>query len=76
MGVYLKVMPIYEFYCRQCKKRFEEEMGMAEVGKKKVRCPQCGKEAERVYGFNVGGENKGESGPAPSCPTGTCPFAR
>jgi putative FmdB family regulatory protein len=35
-------MPLYEYDCRKCKKRFTIILRMAELGKgKSVRCPRC-----------------------------------
>ena len=35
-------MPLYEYDCRKCKKRFTLILRMAELGKAKhVRCPRC-----------------------------------
>ena len=33
-------MPIYEYECRKCKKRFEVFQGVNEDGKELI-CPQC-----------------------------------
>lgn len=35
-------MPLYEFRCLQCKKRFEVFMTYAEYGNKSVTCKHCG----------------------------------
>ena len=40
-------MPIYEFKCSSCNKKFEELVPMDK--RDAVRCPDCGKEVERVY---------------------------
>jgi putative FmdB family regulatory protein len=37
-------MPIYEFECEACGKRFEELVSTAEAG---VACPECGSERPR-----------------------------
>lgn len=35
-------MPLYEYECRKCKKKFTVILRMAELGKaKKVHCPRC-----------------------------------
>jgi putative FmdB family regulatory protein len=35
-------MPLYEYDCRKCKKRFTVILRMAELNKAKhVRCPRC-----------------------------------
>lgn len=40
-------MPVYEYECAQCNKRFEITRGFSEEGQ--VCCPRCGKEACRIY---------------------------
>lgn len=40
-------MPIYEYYCPNCKSRFEKLRRMAEMDLF-VACPQCAKGARRV----------------------------
>lgn len=40
-------MPVYEYECRKCAKRFEVERGFHETGGGK--CPACGREGQRVY---------------------------
>jgi len=39
-------MPIIEYFCPQCKKRFEELKGVSEGHHSS--CPSCGTESERV----------------------------
>ena len=34
-------MPVYEFICRECRKKFEVIQGVASYDPKKVRCPKC-----------------------------------
>ena len=34
-------MPVYEFICRNCRKKFEIVKTVAEYGKGKVKCPKC-----------------------------------
>jgi putative FmdB family regulatory protein len=41
-------MPHYDHTCKKCKKAFVVEMKISEVGKKKVKCAECGsKDVER-----------------------------
>ena len=40
-------MPIYEFKCSSCSKKFEELVPMDK--RDDVRCPDCGSKVERVY---------------------------
>jgi len=43
-------MAIYPYRCPKCKKNFDVEMKISDVGKKKVKCPKCkGTKVERVY---------------------------
>ena len=34
-------MPVYEFKCEGCKKRFSLTMPISEYEKKKFKCPKC-----------------------------------
>lgn len=34
-------MPVYEFKCEKCKKRFTLTITVSEYEKKKFRCPKC-----------------------------------
>jgi len=71
-------MPYYQYQCPKCHKDYEIELSMAEVGKKKVVCPKCGQEMNRVYSFfnQTGGKSSAPSVPVSSCPTGTCPLVK
>ncbi len=40
-------MPIYDYYCLNCQKRFDVFMSYAEYGQKKVACPNCQSENVR-----------------------------
>jgi len=42
----IEIMPIYDFRCSTCKKRFEVFMSYQDYGKKPVHCPHC--KSERV----------------------------
>ncbi len=35
-------MPVYEYRCAQCHRKFTVTMSIAEYEKKKVKCPKCG----------------------------------
>lgn len=37
-------MPIYQYRCTECKRRFELFMSYSEYGTKPVRCPHCNSE--------------------------------
>lgn len=44
-------MPIYEYECATCGKRFDKAMTMAEHGQLKAgqpKCPDCGKPAKQL----------------------------
>jgi putative FmdB family regulatory protein len=34
-------MPVYEYQCRSCGKRFAETMGVDDLDKRKLQCPSC-----------------------------------
>lgn len=34
-------MPIYDFVCNKCKKKFSLTMSVSEYEKKKFQCPKC-----------------------------------
>ncbi len=40
-------MPVYEYYCERCDKRFEALRPMREAGEP-VPCPTCGREGRRI----------------------------
>lgn len=46
-------MPIYEYKCLGCKKRFSVTLTVEEHGKKKIKCPSCqsGKVEQQVAAF-------------------------
>jgi putative FmdB family regulatory protein len=35
-------MPVYEYICGKCGKKFVEVLRISELNKKKLRCPKCG----------------------------------
>jgi putative FmdB family regulatory protein len=37
----VEAMPVYEFVCRKCRKKFEVVGTVAEYDPKKVKCPKC-----------------------------------
>jgi putative FmdB family regulatory protein len=39
-------MPVYEFYCRRCRKPFTAFMHVAEHDKDTAECPQCQRKDE------------------------------
>lgn len=43
-------MPVYEYACQECKKRFEVRASLEEREKARVQCPECKSEkVERVF---------------------------
>lgn len=51
-------MPMYDFRCRECERKFEELVRYDQ--KQAVRCPHCGGQAqELVSGFAVSGGGGG-----------------
>lgn len=34
-------MPLYEYICKKCRKKFSEILTISEHEKKKVKCPKC-----------------------------------
>lgn len=43
-------MPLYEYICRKCHKKFDEVLTVKEHDLKKVRCPECKSEdIERIF---------------------------
>lgn len=57
-------MPIYEYTCQKCQKRFEHlHRSMSET--EKVKCPECGsmKTARAFSVFAVGAESANKSTP-------------
>jgi len=35
-------MPVYDFRCAKCSKKFSVTLTIAEYEKKKIKCPKCG----------------------------------
>ena len=66
-------MPIYEFRCKDCERKFEVKLPMSRSGEKQS-CPEC-KSSNTLRIFNavsVVNSNASDLGSFPSCPTGTC----
>jgi len=44
-------MSVYEFSCRDCKKKFQEVVPIADYDPKGIRCPKCkSKKVDRIWG--------------------------
>ncbi|MDA8337120.1 MAG: zinc ribbon domain-containing protein [Peptococcaceae bacterium] len=72
-------MPIYEFRCEKCGRRFERLCSLGESGEN-LRCPECGSPAPRrvMSGFAAGGSGSGSNasgasaGGCSGCAGGSC----
>ena len=67
-------MPMYEYACENCGKRFEHlARSMSEAAPK---CPDCGGENEKQKSTlsTRGGSSDAGSCSTGTCPTGTCPL--
>ena len=64
-------MPLYEYHCERCERRFEI-LRRASERDEPAPCPECGEATERALtAFSVGGGGGGGSGrPAPSASCG------
>ena len=59
-------MPIYEFSCAACGRVFERKRPVEKAGQG-ARCPDCGKNAQRIFGAAIigvggGGDDFGDLG--------------
>jgi putative FmdB family regulatory protein len=48
-------MPLYEYYCKSCKKIFEK---LSKYGEDKTKCPKCEKECKKfisISNFKING---------------------
>jgi putative FmdB family regulatory protein len=66
-------MPIYEFRCSKCGKRFEKLCALGETGSS-LHCPSCGedKPARVMSGFATKGVEKGGSPGCGPCSSNSC----
>lgn len=66
-------MPIYEFKCQSCGRRFEKLCSLGESGEN-LNCPQCGTaRPQRVMsGFAARSSGKGDSGGSGGSGCGGC----
>ena len=61
-------MPIFEYKCNDCAKKFEELVGSGEM---KVPCPDCGStNTSRLLSMFAASNASSGGGSAPSCATG------
>ncbi len=58
-------MPLYEFYCPKCDRKFEE---LCSSMHNNMPCPSCGKDAKKVISlFRTGGSSSGGGTASSSC---------
>lgn len=61
-------MPLYEFECSRCHRRFEELVTLAESRQGNPPCPHCGETGvEKVVSGFATGSATGPTGGAPAC---------
>ena len=71
-------MPIYEYYCQDCEKRFDVKASIQEREKGlKVNCPDCGscktiQLLSSFFTFSKGGGSKFDGGCGPNSMPGCC----
>ncbi|AQQ08516.1 putative regulatory protein, FmdB family [Sedimentisphaera cyanobacteriorum] len=67
-------MPMYEYSCEECGKKFQFFQKSMQ-SEKKQSCPDCGSSNVRklISSFSPGSDTS--SADSVSCPTGTCPFS-
>ncbi|MBE0465661.1 MAG: zinc ribbon domain-containing protein [Candidatus Desulforudis sp.] len=70
-------MPIYEFRCVQCQKKFERLCPMGEDGLN-LACPSCGAPAPKrlVSAFSAPGTEGGKGSECGSCTASSCAGCR
>jgi len=62
-------MPLFEYRCRDCEKRFEEFV----LGDAKPKCPSCdGRRLEKLLSVFAVSSSAGASSSGPAEPTGGC----
>ena len=67
-------MPIYEYTCQECGKKFEKLM-RAMGDQSKAPCPSCGsKKTERAMSVFAVSEGQSKSSPCMGCGGGPCPM--
>ncbi|MBN2842797.1 MAG: zinc ribbon domain-containing protein [Sedimentisphaerales bacterium] len=76
-------MPIYEYVCQKCGKKFEE-LALSMINKTKIKCPDCGGDSARQVSTFAAHDNSGQTScqlpdgscgaSGGSCCGGSCPF--
>ncbi len=66
-------MPVYEYECRDCGKRFERLVSFREA-KEAQECPECGSRSTRKLMSVVASVRKDDDGVSscPTCTSGVC----
>ncbi len=62
-------MPIYEYECKKCDKKFELRRNIADSDKE-IKCPKCGEESPKRV-FSVFSTALSDSSCVPSAPVGS-----
>lgn len=58
-------MPLYEFNCLKCSRKYEELCGSTV---KSITCPQCGGEAQKILSaFRTGRSSSGSTSSSGGC---------
>lgn len=62
-------MPIYEYTCAKCKKRFEQLVRSMKAADDPVKCPECGSDqtARSLSVFAVSSADGGGASDVPMC---------
>jgi putative FmdB family regulatory protein len=63
-------MPLYEYECRACDKRFDQIVSMAAADE--TACPRCGAHEVRRLISVIAGMTGRAAAPAPVCGQGAC----
>jgi putative FmdB family regulatory protein len=68
-------MPIYEYKCDACEKKFEKLI-RREADETELACPSCGQrhlsQQYSTFAARAGGSSTASAAAAPSCPSGMC----
>jgi putative FmdB family regulatory protein len=64
-------MPMYEYKCKECDRKFEELVGSAQAA---IACPDCGSEKTEkllsVFAASMGSNHTNDACPRPGCDSG------
>jgi putative FmdB family regulatory protein len=69
-------MPVYEYECGACGKRFERLVSLSEA-RRSMGCPKCGsKPVRKLVSVFARAGGQSEASECPTCPTGVCDLPR